>query len=469
MNKILVVDDDKNLRYSFRKILKDKEYEFIEAESGEEAIDKVEQQKPDLVLMDVRMPGITGLEAFRRIKELNPKLPVIVMTAYGTVDTAIEAMKLGAYEYILKPFDITAMKELIGRGLQAYGLMARRVSYKPLSKGEEADRIVGSSAKMQEVYKEIGRIADNDVTVLVRGESGTGKELIARAIYQHSSRSGGPFLAVNCAAIPETLLESELFGYDKGAFTGANYTKIGKFEQCNHGTVFLDEVGDMSLSTQAKILRILQEGEFERVGGTKTLKVDVRVIAATNKDLEKAIREGGFREDLYYRLKVIAIRIPPLRERLGDIPELVQYFLRKYNREFKKHFKKVSRDALTVLTEQPWPGNVRELENAIKRAVVIGRGEVLLPEHLLSGDEETPSETAVVGADWRRALGALVGKLPLESEEGLLPTLEEALIREVLKKTGGNQSKTARILGISRYSLRTKLKKYNIITEVRVK
>lgn len=467
MKKVLVVDDDKNLRYSFRKILREADYLILEAETGEAGVRKVNQEKPDLVIMDVRMPKMNGLEAFEQIRRIDPKLPVIVITAYRTVETAIEAMKLGAYEYVLKPFDVSAMRNLVRKGLEARGLMSRPVSYRVVA--EEGDRIVGSSPKMQEVYKKIGTIAASNVTVLLRGESGTGKELIARAIYQHSSRSGGPFLAVNCAAIPETLLESELFGYEKGAFTGANYTKIGKFEQCNHGTVFLDEIGDMTLSTQAKILRVLQGGEFERVGGTKTIKIDVRVIAATNKDLEKAIRDGRFREDLYYRLKVITIQIPPLSERLEDIPELAEYFLRKYNREFKKHFRKLSEDALTVLREQSWPGNVRELENTIKRAVVTGRGEILLPEHLLFGEEEAPSETPVAGEDWRKALGTFLEKLPLEVEEALLPALEETLIKEVLRKTKGNQSKAASILGISRYSLRGKLKKYNISTEVTVK
>jgi len=467
MNRILVVDDDRNLRYSFRKILRDDEYELVEAESGEQAIEKVEHERPDLVVMDVRMPTMSGLEAFKRIKELNPGLPVIVMTAYGAVGTAIEAMKLGAYEYVLKPFDVEAIRALIKSGLEAYGLMARKVSYKPLREGEEGDRIVGSSPKMQGVYKEIGRIAASDVTVLLRGESGTGKELVARAIYQYSSRSESPFLAVNCAAIPETLLESELFGYEKGAFTGANFTKIGKLERCNHGTVFLDEIGDMTLSTQSKILRVLEEGEFERLGGTKTVGVDLRVIAATNKDLERAIRDGTFREDLYYRLKVITIRIPPLRERFGDIPELVEYFLRKYNREFKKQLRKVSDDVLRELGKRSWPGNVRELENVIKRAVVVGRGEILLPGHLLSCEEEVPSQTAVAREDWRTTLGTLVENISLEVE-GVLPALEETLIRETLRKTKGNQSQAAKILGVSRYSLRGKLKKYNITTQAKV-
>lgn len=469
MNRILVVDDDRNLRYSFRKILNKEDYELLEAESGEEAIRKVEEEKPDLVLMDVRMPGMSGLEAFKRVKELNSKLPVIVMTAYGTVDTAIEAMKLGAYEYVLKPFDIETMRDLVEKGLQAYGLMARRVSYQPLPEEEDGDRIIGSSVKMQEVYKQIGRVAASDVTVLLRGESGTGKELVARALYQHSSRSEGPFLAVNCAAIPETLLESELFGYEKGAFTGANFTKIGKLEQCSHGTVFLDEIGDMTLSTQAKILRVLQGGEFERLGGTKTIEVDLRVIAATNKDLERAIRDGRFREDLYYRLKVITVQIPPLRNRLEDIPELVEYFLGRYNKQFNKEFRRVSEDALAELREQPWPGNVRELENVIKRAVVTGRGEILLPEHLLLDEGKAPSEVAVARAEWRDSLGALVERLPVDAEEGLLPAVEKTLIGEVLRRTKGNQSRAAKILGISRYSLRARLKKYNIDTELIVK
>src|SRR5213594_4696865 len=327
MDRLLLIDDEADVQYSFRRIFDSPEIELIAASSGEEGLRVLARVRPDLVIMDVRMGGMNGLETQRRIRQADAKLPVIMMTAYGTTQMAIEAMKLGAYDYLLKPFDVPKLKQIIGAALKAARDMKQVVSYQPLLESEDYDLgIVGRSEAMQNVFKLIGQLAGSDATALITGESGTGKELIARAIYGHSKRSEKPFLAINCAAIPENLLESELFGHEKGAFTGANSQRIGKFEQCDQGTIFLDEIGDMSLATQTKILRVLQSGTFERVGGNQPIRVDARVIAATNKPLEQAVSAKEFREDLFYRLNVVRIQIPPLRERRGDIRLLVNYF-----------------------------------------------------------------------------------------------------------------------------------------------
>src|SRR5438105_4915825 len=334
MSKLLLIDDEADVQYSFQRIFASPEIELATASSGEEGLKLVPKLKPDLVIMDVRMGGMTGLETLRRLRQMDSKLLVILMTAYGTTQTVIEAMKLGAYDYLLKPFDVPKLKEIVHNALKAARDMKRVVSYEPLLESEDYDiGIVGRSGAMQQVFKLVGQLATSDATALITGESGTGKELVARAIYHHSRRSDKPFLAINCAAIPENLLESELFGHEKGAFTGATVQRIGKFEQCNGGTIFLDEIGDMSLPTQTKILRVLQNGSFERVGGNQAVKTDVRIIAATNKPLEEAVAAKQFREDLFYRLNVVRIQIPPLRERAEDVPLLVNYFLEKNARE----------------------------------------------------------------------------------------------------------------------------------------
>src|SRR5712672_1813498 len=331
MSKLLLIDDEADVQYSFQRIFNSPEIELTTASSGEEGLKLIPKLKPDLVIMDVRMGGINGLETLRRLRQSDAKLPVIMMTAYGTTQTAIEAMKLGAYDYLLKPFDVPKLKEIVANALRAGRDMKQMVSYQPLLEKEDYELgIVGRSGSMQQVFKLIGQLAASDATALVTGESGTGKELVARAIYHHSDRSQQPFLAINCAAIPEQLLESELFGHERGAFTGANAQRIGKFEQCNHGTIFLDEIGDMTPATQTRILRVLQSGTFERVGGNQPIKVDVRVIAATNRPLEQAVASRQFREDLFYRLNVVRVQIPPLRERRVDIRLLVNYFLQKY-------------------------------------------------------------------------------------------------------------------------------------------
>src|SRR2546426_4196753 len=383
MDKLLLIDDEADVQYSFRRIFDSPEIELTAASSGEEGLRLIPKVKPDLVVMDVRMGGMNGLETLRRIREASAKLPVIMMTAYGTTQTAIEAMKLGAYDYLLKPFDVPKLKQLIATALKAARDMKQVVSYQPLLESEDYELgIVGRSEPMQNVFKLIGQLSASDATALITGESGTGKELVARAIYHHGSRADQPFLAVNCAAIPENLLESELFGHEKGAFTGAASQRIGKFEQCNHGTLFLDEIGDMSLTTQTKILRVLQSGSFERVGGNEPVQVNVRVIAATNKPLEAAVAAKQFREDLYYRLNVVRISLPPLRERADDIRLLVNYFLRKFASEQGRPPRSISAEALHLMERYPWPGNVRELENIIRRALVMAKGDTILPPDL---------------------------------------------------------------------------------------
>src|SRR6187399_1996157 len=379
MSKLLLIDDEADVQYSFRRIFDSPEVELATASSGEEGLKLIPKFKPDLVLMDIRMGGMNGLETLRRIRQMDSRLLVILMTAYGTTQMAIEAMKLGAYDYLLKPFDVLKLKDIVTNALKAARDMKQVVSYQPLLESEDYELgIVGRSEPMQQVFKLIGQLAASDATALITGESGTGKELVARAIYHHSQRSQQPFLAVNCAAIPEQLLESELFGHERGSFTGATMQRIGKFEQCNKGTIFLDEIGDMTPPTQTKILRVLQSGTFERVGGNQPIKVDVRIIAATNKPLEAAVAAKEFREDLFYRLNVVRIHIPPLRERREDIPLLVNYFLKKFARDQQHHEKSVATSVIKALEHYHWPGNVRELENAIRRAHVMAKGDAIL-------------------------------------------------------------------------------------------
>ncbi len=471
---ILIVDDDKSIRYSLERMFEERNLKVATARNGEEALEGLKGKLPDLVVMDVKMSGMSGLEALREMRKLHPKLLVIIITAYGTTETAIEAMKLGAYDYILKPFDIPRMWQLVEKALQVNRMMKTVVAYEPREdEGKTSERIVGNSPQMQEVYKMIGQVAESDVTVLLRGESGTGKELVARAVYHHSLRSNRPFLPVNCAAIPDTLLESELFGHEKGSFTGAHTRRIGKFEQGDGGTLFLDEIGDMSLPTQAKILRVLQEGEVQRLGGTEHIKVDVRLIVATNKDLEKAISEGCFREDLYYRLNVLSLRLPPLRKRKEDIPGLVDYFLRNFNRDLRKNIVDLSPEAMDRLTSYPWPGNVRELENVIKRACVLCKGSRILPEELLldlkaakktSGEEEKGAEKRL-----ENLLNEVYREVKKISQgKNIMSLMEKTLIMRALRETKGNQIQAANILGINRNTLRKRMEKFGLKKEVSI-
>ncbi|HEU5396271.1 MAG TPA: sigma-54 dependent transcriptional regulator, partial [Verrucomicrobiae bacterium] len=459
MSRLLLIDDEEDVRYSFQRILEAPDVELATASSGEEGLKMIPKFKPDLVLMDVRMGGLSGLETLRRIRASDPKLLVILMTAYGTTQTAIEAMKLGAYDYLLKPFDAVKIKELVGNALKAARDMKQVVSYQPLLESEDYELgIVGRSQAMQQVFKLIGQVAASDATALITGESGTGKELAARAIYHHSNRSGQPFLAVNCAAIPEQLLESELFGHERGAFTGATNQRIGKFEQCNRGTIFLDEIGDMTPATQTKILRVLQSGTFERVGGNQPIKVDVRVIAATNKPLEQAVAAKQFREDLFYRLNVVRIPMPPLRERPDDIPLLVNYFLEKLGRELQRPPKSVAATVIRTLEKYHWPGNVRELENAIRRAHVMAKGDAILlgdmpPEISGQGGGAAPA----VGGTGEGAAGdvaTLARQLfqiaRRDPKLKVIPAVERELVIQALVEANNNQVHAAKLLGITR-------------------
>ncbi len=468
---ILIIDDDKSIRYSLRRIF-ERDYNVLTASNGEEGLRIFSQNPIDIIIMDIKMPERSGIEVLREIKEIDQKSLVILMTAYGTTETAIEAMKYGAFDYILKPFTIQRLKELIEKAIEIRKMVKERVPFKLAENEEETtERIVGSSQKMQEIYKVIGQVAPSDVTVILRGESGTGKELFARAIYHHSLRANRPFLPVNCAAIPDTLLESELFGHEKGAFTGAISRRIGKLEQCSGGTIFLDEIGDTSLSTQAKVLRVIQDKSFERLGGRETIKTDVRFIAATNKNLEEAISKGLFREDLYYRLNVVSIRIPPLRERKEDIPELVSYFISRFKRELKKDILGITPEAMKKINAYNWPGNVRQLENVIKRAMVLCQGQWILEDQILFEKEEERDFGRKLE---RRTFEELIDSIFEEfldiysSQKGtdIFSIIEKELILRALQKTNGNQVQAAKILGINRNTLRGKIDKYRIKKDI---
>ena len=472
MDKLLLIDDEADVRYSFERIFgQEVGLELHTAGSGEEALGLIPQLRPDLVIMDVRMGGLTGIETLQRLREFDSKTPVILMTAFGTTQTAIAAMKHGAYDYVLKPFDVPKLKELVANALAAARAMKEVVSYEPLLEKEDYDLgIIGKSPAMQEVFKTIGQLAASDAIALITGESGTGKELVARAIYSHSQRSDRPFLAINCAAIPEHLLESELFGHEKGAFTGAHTQRIGKFEQCDGGTLFLDEIGDMTAPTQIKILRVLQSGAFERVGGNSPVKTDVRIIAATNRSLEEAVSAGDFREDLFYRLNVVRVQLPALRERTDDIPQLADYFLTK-NSPNPRQPKTLQPEALAQLKSHDWPGNVRELENAIQRALVMTKGDAILledlpPEILQATD---PEAIPRAGGD---TLASLSTKLfqwaRADKTLKIIPAVERELIINALKETNGNQVQAAKLLGITRATLRKRIEKFGIKSELTV-
>ncbi len=485
MDRLLLIDDEADVQYSFRRILDSPDIELITASSGEEGLKLIPKIRPDLVIMDVRMGGMSGLETLRRMRQSDPKLPIIMMTAYGTTQTAIEAMKLGAYDYLLKPFDIPKLKQIVAAAFKAARDMKQVVSYQPLLESEDFDLgIIGRSEAMQNVFKLIGQLAGSDATALITGESGTGKELVARAIYHHSRRSDRSFLAINCAAIPENLLESELFGHEKGAFTGATAQRVGKFEQCDKGTIFLDEIGDMSPATQTKILRVLQSGTFERVGGNQPLKVDVRIIAATNKPLEQAVARKEFREDLFYRLNVVRIHLPPLRDRAEDIRLLVNYFLKQFAQDQKQVIKSISSDALEAMEQYHWPGNVRELENVVERATVVAKGDAILPADLPAEIFRSGSSARVASTDREvnvspppvsaspdlASLARILFQWAREDNRlKIIPTVERELIIQALAETNGNQVRAAKLLGITRATLRKRVEKFRIKKEVSIR
>jgi len=474
MSTIIIIDDDDQLRKSFEKLLIEEGYDVESAASGEAGLKLVREKVPDLVILDVRLPGMNGLETFQHIHEIEPKLPVIMMTAFGTTETAIEATKMGAFDYILKPFDIPDMLLVIGQALEAGRFMRSPVDMNVIPDNASAEALIGRSRPMQDVYKAIGRVSPTDATVLIRGDSGTGKELVARAVYQHSLRANKPFLVINCVAIPENLLESELFGYEKGAFTGAAHRRVGKIEQAHGGTVFLDEIGDMPSSIQAKILRLLQEKSIERLGGRETIPVDVRIIAATNRNLEEALSKGRFREDLYYRLKVVTIWLPPLRERPGDIPLLTEYFLSKYAAEVNMDNPGITVEAMEILNNYSLPGNVRELGNTIQKVLIFNRGAPVRPEDIsqaISDEDRGEGIGSEIGDEairqWMRK--ALSSKTTEHMFDSCMDRFASMLISEALSLTGGNRSRAAKILGLSRPTLHSKIEKYCLKFETSVK
>lgn len=466
MGTILVVDDERGVLQAFDEMLTEMGHRVLTAAHGELAMEQICQEQPDVVVTDLCMPGSDGLEIFRKIRKLNSKLPVIIMTGQGTMATAIEATKLGAFDYQLKPFEPESMIAAIERALEGVRLMRRHVELNPNLSGVSGDAIVGDSPAMQEVFKAIGRVAPTDATVLIRGESGTGKELVARAVYQHSLRAESPLLVVNCAAIPDALLESELFGHERGAFTDARSRRIGKFQQAHSGTIFLDEIGDISTSIQAKMLRLLQQKTFERVGGNETIHADVRILAATNRDLEQAIVDGTFREDLYHRLNVVTIQIPPLRSRLSDVPKLVNYFIERYAHELKIEKPIVSSEAMAAIEAFEWPGNVRELEHCLYRTMIYTRGYPIQDSDIVRarGADDVPISSGDTEGD--RLLDVVRQYLDSHSGEGtherLVNNVERLLIIEALERTGGNQTHAAQLLGLTRPTLHAKMQRYHI-------
>lgn len=487
-NSLLVVDDEENIVYTIKEALSSKDLLVESASTATEGLRHVESKRPDAVLLDVRLPDMSGLDAFIRIQQMDPTIPVIIMTAYTNTETAIDAMRRGAFEYFVKPVDFLALQSAVERAVSANKF--RTITAPPSSHDEDddvtptPDLIIGNSPAMQEVYKTIGRVASQDVTVLILGESGTGKELVARALYQYSRRSNLPFLAVNCAALSESLLESELFGHEKGAFTGADQRRIGKFEQVNGGTIFLDEIGDMSLSTQAKALRLLQQQQFERLGGNSTVQTDVRIIAATNHDLGKMVAEGAFREDLFYRLNGFTLHLPPLRERREDIPMLVNYFRRILNEKLGRKIQEFSEDAIALLHNYSWPGNVRQLFSAVRFAMVQTRSETVFPDSLPAfcrassshasvspptnaqfdaGSSDTPQ--LVTSDQHLQEVADLTKQLLAQGSNNIyrevIDAVDRAVLQEVITSTKNNQVEASERLGISRMTLRAKLRSIN--------
>lgn len=475
--KLLVIDDEPNIAFSIKECLQSDTLEVISAPTAKEGIHLVASAHPDVVILDVRLPDLSGLDAYDRIAKIDPRLPVIIVTAYASTETAIEAMRRGAFEYLLKPVDVLRLESVVTKAITVSHL-----SHVPVvvdkdtdDVDRETDRIIGQSPPMQEVYKTIGRIAPQDGPALILGESGTGKELVARAIHHYSRRSQKPFLAINCAALPETLLESELFGHEAGAFTGADQRRIGKFEQVHEGTIFLDEIGDMSLATQAKALRLLQDQSFQRLGGTQTVKTNVRIIAATNKDLPKLINSGAFRLDLYYRLNVFLLQVPPLRERLEDIPALVKYFIKKFNHRLDRPVHTITPKTMNVLQAYHWPGNVRELESAIRFAMARSTGDIITIDCLPNAISKVKAEPTGVNSKSTAVpdepedefnVRSFVQQLLKDDVPNIYhkvsDIVDRIILEEVMQNVDGNQVQACKKLGIARMTLRSKLRGLNL-------
>ena len=468
--RILIADDEDSIRFVLVRALEPEGYECVEASNGTTALEILTARKVDLAFVDIKMPGLDGLALLSKVREAEIPIPVIVMTAQNTMANAIEAMKRGAYDYITKPFDVDEVQQLVQRALEMRQMSRdlHRIEREMRRRFELGVEIVGRSAPMQDIYKAIGRVAQSDVTVLILGESGTGKELIAKAVHYHSPRWSAPFVALNCSAVPRDLLESELFGHERGAFTGALEQRAGKFEAAQGGTLFLDEIGDMPLDLQAKLLRVLQEREFSRIGSHEVIKADCRIIAATNQNLERAIGEGKFREDLFFRLNVVPIRVPPLRERREDIPELIRYFIDKANREFGTSVTGLAAAAEEILVAQNWPGNVRELENTLVRAAVLAPAGTLMPADFPLSRSEGPSRFDELSLEQliRMKLQEHLqqsgnGELH-DLYEQILQRVERPLLELVIERANGNQLKAASMLGINRNTLRKKITQLEI-------
>jgi nitrogen regulation protein NR(I) len=462
--RLLLIEDDTSAAAGLKRVLADEGYDTALEGRGDTGLAAAEGADFDVVITDLKLPGLNGLDLVRRLHTAKPRLPIILMTAHGTTETAIEATKLGAYDYLLKPFEMEELLDLVERAVASSRLMTE-----PVEMGEmlsAGNAIIGNSRLMQGIYKEIGRVATKPVTVLIRGETGTGKELIARAIYQHSDRGAAPFVAVNCAAIPETLLESELFGHERGAFTGADVRRIGRFEQANGGTLFLDEVGDMSLNTQAKLLRVLQEKYIHRLGGKEAIPIDARVIAATHRDLEAALRAKQFREDLYYRLTVVVIKVPPLHQRAEDIPSLVKHFMQRFGAELGVEFPAIQPEAIEFLQGQPWPGNVRELENVVRQALLLAGKYTVSLEHVRNvlskmGEPAAGSNPSIAAGITEYLTRAKRGEMA-GVHGRVIEQVERELFAQAIQLAQGNQARAARWLGVSRLTMREKLNHFGL-------
>jgi len=475
MKNILLVDDDKDLSKSLSELFDSSKFNFQFLNDGTEVTNYINRNNLDLVMLDVNLPTMSGLDVLKQIKQINEEIPVIVISGFVSTENAIEAMREGAYEYLTKPFHLDKLIDTVNKAC-GYSSQVNNtdIIIEQNDVNIEIDEIIGKSPEIVEIAKLIGQVAKTDAAVLIFGESGTGKELVARAIHRNSKRSGNSFLSVNCAALPETLLESELFGHEKGAFTGAYFKREGKFEQADKGTLFLDEIGDMSMLTQSKLLRVLQEKKFERVGGNETIDVDVRIIAATNKSLVQCMKEGSFRVDLFYRLKVVSLYIPPLRDRRDDIPYLVEHFIKKFAAQLGQQAKSLSRKAMQMLIQYSWPGNVRELENNIHTAMVMSKTDSLQSEDFPVFDEANQShvevELDVLQNDYiesfKRTVDPAMPKLivtsPGQIYQFLESAFEQAVISSCLKQFNGNQVKTSETLGISRNTLRERIARYNL-------
>jgi nitrogen regulation protein NR(I) len=463
--KILLIEDDSGIRETLQRVLVDDGHEVAVEGNGDEGFSRATKDLFNVVITDLKLPGLNGLDLVRQLHSVQPRLPIILVTAFGTTETAIEATKFGAYDYLLKPFNIPELLGLVRKAAESNRLMSEAVVLGGTPSGG-GEMLIGQSAAMQAIYKEIGRVASKPVNVLIRGETGTGKELIARALYQYSDRARAPFIAINCAAIPETLLESELFGHERGAFTGAESRRVGRFEQADHGTIFLDEIGDMTPGTQVKLMRVLQEKCLQRLGGKDTIHVDVRILAATHRDLETAIRHKQFREDLYYRLSVVVLTLPPLRSRREDIPDLVRYFLQKYGPELGNPHPSILPEAMDFLQAQSWPGNVRELENVVRKALLAAQTYTINVDHLRTA----LNKTAGLGYPPDTSLGEYIDDLLAAARRGeiadvhtrLLEAAERELFTHAITQAQGNQAKASRWLGISRITMKAKLVQFGL-------